>query len=53
MRAITVEEQQTNEVITVKPLLSGPPIKWTHPIKRMLSWVPKLVSYIIFSGDPY
>ena len=31
---------------TVKPLLSGPPIKQTPSIKRTLSRVPKLTSYI-------
>ena len=31
---------------TVKPLSSGPPIKRTPSIKRTLSRVPKLTSYI-------
>jgi len=30
----------------VKPLLSGPPIKRTPSVKRTLSLVPKLTSYI-------
>ena len=44
------------ECNTVKPLLSGPPIERTPSIKRTLSQVPKLTSYIslydeaLFSG---
>ena len=44
---------------TVEPLLSGPPIKRTPSIKRTLSRVPKLTSYIflynvpLFSGHLY
>ena len=37
---------------TVKPLLSGPPIKWTPSIKRTLSRVPKLTSYISLYNEP-
>ena len=37
---------------TVKPLLSGPPIKRTPFIKRSLSLVPKLVSYIFLYNKP-
>ena len=33
-------------IYTVKPLLSRPPIKWTPSIKRTLSRVLKLTSYI-------
>ena len=37
---------------TVKPLLSGPPIKRTPSIKRTLSRVPKLTSYISLYNEP-
>ena len=37
---------------TVKPLLSGPPIKRTPSIKRTLSRVPKLSSYISLYNEP-
>ena len=37
---------------TVKPLLSGPPIKRTPSIKRTLRRVPKLTSYISFCNEP-
>ena len=38
--------------IAVKPLLSGPPIKRTPSIKRTLSRVPKLTSYIFLYKEP-
>ena len=37
---------------TVKPLLSGPPIKRTPSMKRTLSRVPKLTSYISLYNEP-
>ena len=37
---------------TVKPLLSGPPIKWIPSIKRTLSWVPKRTSDISLYNEP-
>jgi len=37
---------------TVKPLLSGPLIKRTPSIKRTLSLVPKLTSYISLYNVP-
>ena len=37
---------------TVKPLLSGPPIKWTPSIKRTLGRIPKLTSYIFLYNEP-
>ena len=37
---------------TVKPLLSGLPIKQTPFIKRTLSWVPKLTSYFFLYNEP-
>ena len=37
---------------TVKPLLSGPPRKRTSSIKRTLSRVPKLTSYISLYNEP-
>ena len=37
---------------TVKPLLSGPPIKWTPSIKRTLSRVPTLMSYMFLYNEP-
>ena len=36
---------------TVKPLLSGPSIEQTPSIKRALSQVPKLTSYISFYNE--
>ena len=36
----------------MKPLLSGPPIKQTPSIKRTLSRVPKLMSYISLYNEP-
>ena len=38
---------------TMKPLLSGPPIKRTPSIKRTLSQVSKLTSYIFLLTNPY
>ena len=46
------EQQQKNEIITAKPLLSGPPIKQTPSIKRTLSRVLKLASYISLYNEP-
>ena len=37
---------------TVKPLLGGPPIKWTPSIKQTLSWVPKRTSDISLCNEP-
>jgi len=37
---------------TVKPLLSGPPIKRTPSIKGTLSLVPKLTCYISLYNEP-
>ena len=37
--------------VTVKPLLSGPPIKRTPSIKRTLRRVPKLTSYISLNNE--
>ena len=37
---------------TVKPLLSGPPIKRTPSTMRTLSRVPKLTSYISLYNEP-
>ena len=37
---------------TVKPLLSGPPIKWTPSIKQTLSQVPRSTSYISLYNEP-
>ena len=40
------------KIHTVKPLLSGPPIKRTPSIKWTLSQVLKLTSYISLYNDP-
>ena len=45
-------ELDMSTVTTVKPLLSGPPIKRTPSIKRTLSRVPKLTSYISLYNEP-
>ena len=37
---------------TVKPLLSGPPVKQTPSIKRTLSWAPKRRSDISLYNEP-
>ena len=41
------ERERLKKVSTVKPVLSGPPIKRTPFIKRTLAWVPKF-SYNIY-----
>ena len=46
-------ELDMSTVTTVKPLLDGPPIKWPPSIKRTLSQVPKLTSYISRTNSAY
>ena len=38
-------ESIETEVNTVKPLLSGPPIKWTHSINRTPSRGPEINAF--------
>ena len=40
------------QTYTVKPLLSGLPIKWTPSIKWTLRWVPKRMSDISLYDEP-
>ena len=49
---VLVAAQLKEKPTTVKPLLSGPPIKWTPSIKQTLSRVLKLTSYISVYNEP-
>ena len=52
--AVKLTSLGSTQISTVKPLLSGPPIKWTPSVKRTVSQVPKLMSYIFpFITNPY
>ena len=52
---VSYHSEKPHKVITrntVKPLLSGPPIKRTPSIKRILCRVPNLMSYISLYNEP-
>ena len=52
-RSFTCKCMGTFCIKTVKPLLSGPPIKGTPSIKWTVSWVLKQTSDISFKMNPY
>jgi len=49
---VTELTDRVNFLSTVKPLLSGPPSKRTPSIKRTLTLIPKLTSYISLYNEP-